>query len=472
MKKTLIWLMLAAMVTGSAHAEPAQLTGDEVFNLEYRLNALGYIAEYNDVFDDDTLAALTAFQQANGLEVTGQPDEPTVALLNGTDALTRRSYLESFAQKYASVTPYEHGQSGSDVADIQRALSQFGYFNRECDGMFGDATQAAVEQFQQANGLNVTGIADGATLLRLFEGNPVTWDRYLEDLYCDAGDSGLNVYILQKKLARMGYFNGDHSGSFGDVTQRAVSDFQAGNGLEPTGIADAVTWRAIFSDGVVTIKKDHALQLGDFGETVQRVQQRLTDLGFYTREITGYFGPATETAVRLFQMAGGLEVTGEVEAATLELLNAADPCSMNDPEVQALFAGMLDSWDPEVFAQMAARAQSMLGSEFIETEDPLYPGFAFVQYICVSAGLPVTGPEAVIAMTDHKVETGSTLPVGNVVAFQTVSGDSISILLAISIDENRLIYSTADSDWVVLSYLDQMDNTNVYRWGEAPEAAE
>jgi len=474
MKKTLIWLAIASLVSCSVYAEPAAvlLSGSEILNLESRLNALGYLSEANETYDEDTVTALTAFQQANGLEVTGEADEATLALVNSGEAVTRRGYLETFAQKYASAPEYINGNTGEDVAKLQRALQELGYFNRECDGMFGDATQAAVEHFQLANGLNVTGVADGATQLRLFEGKPVAWDLYLEDLYTDAGDSGLNVYILQKKLARMGYFNGDHSGSFGEVTKQAVSDFQSHNGLEPTGIANTETWRVIYSDDVVTLKKDHALQLGDFGETVQRIQQRLTDLGFYTREITGTFGPATETAVRLFQMASGLEVTGEVAAETLECLNDSEPKALADEDVQTLFSGMLDNWDSAQFSEMAMHAQSLLGSEFIETEDALYPGFAFVQYVCVCAGMPIVNPEDLIALTDFRVEADDELPAGNVVAFQTTSGDAVSILLTISIDENRLVYATADSNWVVLSYMDQMDTTNVYRWGDTTEATE
>jgi len=473
MKKTLVWLMLAAMSVTGVQAEPVTaLSGEEILALEQRLNTLGYLSEANDVFDTETIVALTAFQQANDLDVTGEADENTITLISSAEAVTRRGYLEALAQKYAAIPTYVNGDTGNEIAAIQTELRKLGYFSLESDGMFGDATQTAVEQFQLANGLNVTGAADGAMQLRLFEGNPLTWDRYLEDLYTDAGDSGLNVYILQKKLQQMGYFNGDHSGSFGDVTQKAVSDFQTQNGLEPTGIADAATWRMIYSDKAVTIKKAHALQLGDFGETVQRIQQRLTDLGFYTREITGTFGPATETAVRLFQMASGLEATGEVEEKTLECLNKETPRSIRDEAVQARFTDMLANPDSDVFDRMANHAHSLLGTEFIETEDSLYPGFAFVQYICVNAGLPITRPEELIALIDYRIESGEMLPVGNVVAFQIPSDDSASILLAISLDENRVTYATADSSWVVLSYLDQIEAINVYRWGTATEAVE
>ena len=460
------------MAAGASAETVPGLSGDEVFTLETRLNALGYLAEPNDIYDEDTTSALKAFQQANGLEATGEADEVSLNLLNSSDAVTRRGYLESFAQKYAHAVEYAEGNIGEEVSVLQQALRDLGYFSQECDGVFGDATRAAVERFQQANGLNPTGICDGSTQLRLFEGVPLTWNRYLEDLYADEGDSGLRVYILQKKLSRMGYFDGDHSGIFGDVTKQAVSDFQSKNGLEITGTADAMTWQVIYSDNPVTLKKDHALQLGDFGETVQRIQQRLTDLGFYTREITGTFGPATESAVRLFQMASGLDVTGEVEQNTLECLNDANPKTLKDEEVLARFAQMRESPAPDLFAAMADKAHSLLGTEFVETEDPLYPGFAFAQYICVGAGIPITSPEDLIALTDYRVEPGDELPLGNVVAFQTGSGDSVSILLAVSIDENRVICATADSSWVVLSYIDQIDAAHVYRWGNALEGAE
>lgn len=472
MKKTMIAWATAALMLGTSASASVAISPDEIYAIEQRLNALGYLSQADNVWDDATAAAIAAFQQANDLEVTGEADENTQNLLNGGEAVTRRGYLESFAQKYAGATAYENGDYGDEIIKIQQALSRLGYFTRECDGMFGAATQAAVEKFQMANGLTVTGIADGSTQMRLLEGSPVSWERYLEDLYTDAGDSGLNVYILQKKLSRMGYFDGELSGSFGDVTGRALMDFQKNNGLEPTGVADSATWAKIYSEDAVVLKKEYALQLGDFGESVQRMQQRLMDLGYYTREITGAFGPATETAVRLFQMANGLEVTGEVEETTLERLNAENPLAIDDPTVQTQFADQLDSWDPDRFSNMAQKAYSLLGKEFSETEDALYPGYAFVQYVCVSSGLPITSPEALIALTDYRVEPGTKLESGNVVAFQTVTDNNVSILLAISIDESRVVYATADQGWVVLSYLDQMNNANVYRWGESMEAAE
>lgn len=49
---------------------------------------------------------------------------------------------------------------------------------------------------------------------------------------------------------------------------------------------------------------------GSTGEEVTKIQNRLTELGFYTGAIDGNFGDATEKAYRAFQEAAGLTVDG------------------------------------------------------------------------------------------------------------------------------------------------------------------
>ncbi|MDB4920637.1 GH25 family lysozyme [Mucilaginibacter sp.] len=55
-----------------------------------------------------------------------------------------------------------NGSSGGEVTMLQRALSLLGY-NCTVDGSFGPGTQAAVEQFQTAQGLIADGVAGPAT---------------------------------------------------------------------------------------------------------------------------------------------------------------------------------------------------------------------------------------------------------------------------------------------------------------------
>lgn len=71
-------------------------------------------------------------------------------------------------------------------------------------------------------------------------------------------------------------------------------------------------------------EEEDTLSLGDRGEAVVRLQQRLMDLGFYTYKPTGSFQSVTEQAVRAYQSAAGLTVDGVVTAAVRgQLFSAA-----------------------------------------------------------------------------------------------------------------------------------------------------
>lgn len=358
------------------------------------------------------------------------------------------------------------------VVALQKKLKELGYFSNECDSLFGDATQSAVERFQIANGLTATGVADGMTQLRLWEGEPVSWQDFLTEMEASAGKSGLNVYVLQKQLRQMGYFTGDCTGDFGDLTQKAVREFQENNQLEPTGIADAATWAVIYSGKAVAPRQEGVLQIGDFGEEVQQAQRRLAELGYYDGEIDGRFTAIMETSVRLFQMGNDVVSNGEIDQATLDFLNGGEALPINDEKVQAVYESVMAKLNDDVFERMAKIANRMLGTSFEERGADLYPGFAFVQYVCVAAGVPVTDPETLIRLTDCEVEMGESPSAGNVIAFQSVTGDSVSIMLTISDGEGKIIYATAAGGWVVLGYMDQLDNSSVYRWGEKVENGE
>lgn len=67
---------------------------------------------------------------------------------------------------------------------------------------------------------------------------------------------------------------------------------------------------------------DRLLKLGDQGTAVEAIQLRLRALG-YALKGTGYFGPATDTAVSAFQKRAGLTVDGDVGGKTAAALDAA-----------------------------------------------------------------------------------------------------------------------------------------------------
>ena len=64
-------------------------------------------------------------------------------------------------------------------------------------------------------------------------------------------------------------------------------------------------------------------ELAQADEQTQAVQQTLKDQGFYYGAVDGQGGPETEAAIRRYQIRQGLDVTGKLDAQTLESLNLA-----------------------------------------------------------------------------------------------------------------------------------------------------
>lgn len=464
----LLAVLLLLTPAASAEEAPVSLSPEEIQRLEAQLGELGYLAaEPDGVFDGDTRQALEDFQQVNGLLITGQPDDDTRVVLDDGAGISRQDYLRQFAQGYQDMEPLQLGSVSGQVQTMQQRLIEYGYFTGNSDGVFGDATQMAVQRFQMVNGLPVTGVADGMTMLRLMADVPISWQGYLSEMSCAPGDVGLNVYVLQKRLKVMGYFDGECTGSFGELTQKAVTDFQADNALEATGSADAGLWELIYSGGAATRRRLDVLSLGDTDVNVTQIQQLLNALGYYAPAASGSFDCATETALRLFQMANGLSATGVADGDTLGALTGETARPLSDAAAQESLMALLDGRDDDIQARIAAIAQGLVGREFQLEDDPLYPGFALAQYVCVAAGLPVVAPETLIRLADDPVETSDEIQPGNIVAIQTSSGDSVTMLLTIGAGDGRIIYATPDIGWVVVSYIDQMDSESVYRWAQA-----
>jgi peptidoglycan hydrolase-like protein with peptidoglycan-binding domain len=63
-----------------------------------------------------------------------------------------------------------------------------------------------------------------------------------------------------------------------------------------------------------------ALATARADDTVAAVQTRLVKLGYYSGDVDGQWGSQTAAAVRRFQIARELRVTGELNAATLSAL--------------------------------------------------------------------------------------------------------------------------------------------------------
>ena len=105
--------------------------------------------------------------------------------------------------------------------------------------MFGDGTRAAVEAFQHLRGLRVDGVCGPQTWNTLVEASFRLGDRFLyRRTPMQRGD---DVADLQLRLSTLGFDTGRVDGIFGDLTSRALAEFQRNAGLPIDGILGGAT---------------------------------------------------------------------------------------------------------------------------------------------------------------------------------------------------------------------------------------
>ena len=83
----------------------------------------------------------------------------------------------------------------------------------------------------------------------------------------------------------------------------------------------------------VSVSNDDTLQKGDKGASVKKVQERLTELGYYSSTCDGDYGNVTVNAVKAFQKKNGLTQDGKVDETTLKKLNASNAVAANGKAV-------------------------------------------------------------------------------------------------------------------------------------------
>ena len=139
------------------------------------------------------------------------------------------------------------------------------------------------------------------------------------------GRSGLStqqVRELQVRLRQLGYLNADATGNVGPMTREAVIAFQRKNGLPVDGIANAQVLDSVrrVSTGGIQQPGRNYLTVGDRGENVTLVQERLAQLGFSNTNPDGVFNDYTRQSVIAFQQHSRINSTGNVDWQTWEAL--------------------------------------------------------------------------------------------------------------------------------------------------------
>jgi 3D (Asp-Asp-Asp) domain-containing protein len=104
--------------------------------------------------------------------------------------------------------PIKLGSAGEEVKFIQKMLADYGFYSGDFDGVFGNGTLKAVQDFQAFNNLPADGIVGKDTLLSLRRANSEP-SRYSRSLTMTASgysrfDDGCGSYTANGSLLRKG----------------------------------------------------------------------------------------------------------------------------------------------------------------------------------------------------------------------------------------------------------------------------
>lgn len=156
-----------------------------------------------------------------------------------------------------------HGMSTSDVAKLQDHLAHLGYFQDQSTGYFGDRTESAVRQFQEASGLAVDGVVGDQTWAALrSQATPRSvsspekappesnnWADFADlaslEINSTAAIDDPEVRDIQTRLQNLGYSPGPIDGLLGPQTEAAIREFQMARGLIVDGVVGPQTWSAL-----------------------------------------------------------------------------------------------------------------------------------------------------------------------------------------------------------------------------------
>lgn len=260
----------------------------------------------------------------------------------------------------------KRGMSGDGVKWVQHCLFvQLKYDDGGygVDGSFGGATDAAVRKFQTDHGLTVDGAVGQQTRTELVKAvekvltaaakddMPIApYKRPTADV--KRGMSGDDVKWVQYCLYQQLKYNDSGygvDGSFGDATEGSVRQFQKAHGLTENGIVNEQTRNALVeavkaaialsstttapvTTAPVTgkdmpiapyLRPSADVSRGMNGESVKWLQYCLFEQLHYNDGgygVDGSFGPATEGAVRAFQLDHNLTANGVLNTETRNAL--------------------------------------------------------------------------------------------------------------------------------------------------------
>ncbi len=220
----------------------------------------------------------------------------------------------------APATIAKRGDRGGAVRTLQDRLTQAGFSPGTIDGIFGRRTQAAVTAFQQAVGLEATGIYDSVTAERLASYTPPAGGDTSTETPADSGGASsiMSTREAQQRLTDAGFDPGPVDGLYGRRTRAGLEAFQRHVGIAVTGRVDAATSEALrnFTGSAPTTSTPTPTAPDtsdpDTGSSSLREAQRALANGpFDPGPIDGRYGTKTKNAIWALEKLAGIAMNGQ-----------------------------------------------------------------------------------------------------------------------------------------------------------------
>lgn len=281
-----------------------QISPADVRRVQQELNKAGYdSANVDGSWGSETVSALCSYQEAKGIEPTGQINPETLVALDLADVFTEEAAGRS-----------QNGQSGGDsdqvvtqeasngegvplylststVRQIQQDLNQKGYDAGNVDGRSGEDFVRALTSYQQAEDLEPTGTVTVETLQKL-------------DVSFAKGEQDDDDQVITQEAAD----NGD-CGGVDRTTTASISNAGSGTG----GTSGSTT--------AANDDRSHGTQIFLSTATIRKIKQELNKDGYDAGQVDGDADAELSSALKSYQEAEGLEPTGTLTTRTVASLD-------------------------------------------------------------------------------------------------------------------------------------------------------
>lgn len=159
------------------------------------------------------------------------------------------SFAQSQLGQNQSPLAYVQPVPPAAIQAVQDHLRRAGTYNGAVDGVWGPDSLAALQQFQAAHQLQVTGQLNQATVaaLGLDPASLLGTQQAVLPPPVPPADTlrPSSVRVVQQRLRSMGFYHGSIDGMWGQSTQSAVAQFQQNRGLQPNGQLTTATTTAM-----------------------------------------------------------------------------------------------------------------------------------------------------------------------------------------------------------------------------------